>query len=65
MFPFDPMILTDLSKYTADLSRPGYNSSNQHPHLDPCVCTFVYFIDFLSGPIFYDVYGYNSLLLCN
>lgn len=38
MLVFDPMILTDLSKYTADLSRPGTSSSNQHPHLAHCVC---------------------------
>lgn len=30
---FDPVILTDLCKYTADLSRPGNSFSNQHLQL--------------------------------
>lgn len=41
MLLFDPVILTDLSKYTADLSRPGNSSSNQHPRRVQRACLSV------------------------
>lgn len=53
---FDPLILTDLPKYTAELSRPGNSSSNQHPRWVQCACQSVCVRSFIISS-----YDYISL----
>lgn len=57
MLLFDPVILTDLSKYTADLSRPGNSSSNQRPRPVQRACLSVRERSFIISS-----YDYISLL---